>query len=53
MSGALPKITASMASHSRSAANIALSIASLTNPAIETSRLLASYFVCPTPITPA
>ena len=53
MSGALPNITASIASHSTLAANMALSIASRTNPPMDTSLLLASYLVCPTPITPA
>ena len=53
MSGALPNMTASIASHSTLAANMALSIASRTNPPMDTSLLLASYLVCPTPITPA
>ena len=52
-SGALPTTTASISSQPTPASVIARSIASRTRPFMETSWRLATYLVCPVPITAA
>ncbi|SLE53205.1 Uncharacterised protein [Mycobacteroides abscessus subsp. massiliense] len=52
-SGALPTTTASISSQSTPASVMARSMASRTRPFMETSCRLATYFVCPVPMTAA